>query len=64
MLFLQGTRDALADIKLIRQVTGKLAKATLVTFDGADHSFKAGKNVMIPQLVESTSVWINGLTTK
>ena len=64
MLFLQGTRDALADIKLIKQVTGKLANATLVTFDGADHSFKAGKNVMIPQLAESTSEWVNGLTTK
>ena len=64
MLFLQGTRDALADIKLIDQVTGKLPNATLVTFAGADHSFKAGKNVMIPQLVESTSAWINGLATK
>ena len=64
MLFLQGTRDAIADIKLIKQVTGKLANATLVTFDGADHSFKAGKNVMIPQLAESTSEWVNGLTTK
>jgi len=61
MLFLQGTRDALADIKLIEEVTSGLPKATLVTFEGADHSFKAGKNVMIPQLVESASAWVSGL---
>ena len=64
MLFLQGTRDALADIKLINQVTKGLSNATTVTFDGADHSFKAGKNIMIPQLVEATSAWVNGLATK
>src|ERR1044071_8974818 len=44
MLFLQGTRDALADWDLITQVTKGLPKATLVKFEGADHSFKAGKN--------------------
>ena len=61
MLFLQGTRDALADLKLIKQVTRGLSTATLETFEGADHSFKSGKNVMIPQLVESASGWIEGL---
>ena len=61
MLFLQGTRDALADIKLIEEVTSGLPKATLVRFEGADHSFKAGKNVMIPELVESASAWVGGL---
>jgi predicted alpha/beta-hydrolase family hydrolase len=64
MLFLQGTRDALADIKLIKQVTSQLPKASIVTFDGADHSFKAGKNIMIPQLVEATAEWINSHSTK
>ena len=59
MLFLQGTRDALADLKLIRQVTGGLKAATLVTFEGADHSFKAGKNILIPELAEATSKWID-----
>lgn len=40
MLFLQGTRDALADIKLLRQTAAKLGhRATLATFDDADHSF-------------------------
>jgi hypothetical protein len=56
-VFLQGTRDSLADIKLIKKVTDGLSDATLVKFEGADHSFKAGKNVVIPQLVESVSTW-------
>lgn len=64
MLFLQGTRDALADFKLITEVTDGLPASTLVKFEGADHSFKAGKNVMIPQLVEATSEWIADLLKK
>lgn len=40
MLFLQGTRDALADLGLLRQLTGGLGeRATLHVVDGADHSF-------------------------
>lgn len=40
MLFLQGTRDALADLKLLRPLAKRLGKrATLHLFDDADHSF-------------------------
>jgi predicted alpha/beta-hydrolase family hydrolase len=40
MLFLQGTRDALADLGLITSVCGELgARATLHLVEGADHSF-------------------------
>jgi hypothetical protein len=40
MLFIQGTRDTLADLTLIREVTSELgSKATLHVIDGADHSF-------------------------
>jgi predicted alpha/beta-hydrolase family hydrolase len=40
MLFLQGTRDALADAELMRTVAGRLgARATLRWFDDADHAF-------------------------
>jgi predicted alpha/beta-hydrolase family hydrolase len=40
MLFLQGTRDELAELELIRQQTSKLeGRATLHVVDGADHSF-------------------------
>ena len=40
MLFLQGTRDALADIAIITPLVAELGPAsTLSTIEGADHSF-------------------------
>ena len=40
MLFLQGTRDELADVALMRTVAERLgARATLQFFDDANHSF-------------------------
>ena len=40
MLFLQGTRDALADVDLITRTTASLGKkATLHVVEGADHAF-------------------------
>lgn len=40
MLFLQGTRDALADLDLVRRTTGSLGRrATLHVVEGADHAF-------------------------
>jgi predicted alpha/beta-hydrolase family hydrolase len=40
MLFLQGTRDALADLALLRPVLERVgARATLHVVEGADHSF-------------------------
>lgn len=59
MLFLQGTRDALAELKLIQQVTNSLSKSTLITFEKADHSFKAGKKEFIPELAEASAMWID-----
>ena len=58
MLFLQGTRDELAQWPLIEQVTNDLPTATLFKIEGADHSFKAGKQNTITQLVEATTNWI------
>jgi predicted alpha/beta-hydrolase family hydrolase len=44
MLFLQGTRDDLADLGLITGIcTGLGARATLHAVDGADHSFSVLK---------------------
>ncbi len=41
MLFLQGSRDALADLVLLGPVVARLTpRATLRVVDGADHSFK------------------------
>jgi len=45
MLFLQGTRDALADLKLLRPICAKLSsRATLHSIEGADHSFHVLKS--------------------
>jgi len=45
LLFLQGTRDELADLKLIESVTAGLGtRATLRIFDDADHSFHVRKS--------------------
>ena len=44
MLFLQGTQDELAELKLLKSVTQALGKqATLTLFEAADHSFHAPK---------------------
>jgi uncharacterized protein len=65
MLFLQGTRDELAELELIRSVTGKLgALATLELFDDADHSFhvraRSGRNdaQVREAMLESVVAWI------
>lgn len=57
MLFLQGTRDALADIGLMEEVTDRHKLATLRRFEGADHSFKAGKQDLIPVLASAIREW-------
>ena len=61
MLFLQGTRDALADIHLMEQVCGSLPAAALKKFEGADHSFKAGKLDLIMPLAEAIRHWSSSL---
>jgi predicted alpha/beta-hydrolase family hydrolase len=49
MLFMQGTRDQLADLQLLQKLVGQLgARATLKLFQDADHSFhvpaRTGRN--------------------
>jgi hypothetical protein len=49
MLFLQGTRDALAELEQLRPVCDRLGdRATLALFEDADHSFhvpaRSGRN--------------------
>jgi len=44
MLFLQGTRDDLAELELVIALAGELgSRATLKVFDDADHSFHVRK---------------------
>ena len=58
MLFLQGTRDTLAQWNLIEEVCSALPKATLIRLEGADHSFKKGKEDLVPLLADETLKWI------
>jgi len=58
MLFLQGTRDALASLPLIEKVCEELPSATLVKFEGADHSFKIKKGDAMNDLLLNTSKWM------
>jgi len=58
MLFLQGTKDTLATWDMIESVCASLKKAKLVKFEGADHSFKAGKKDIMSLLVQATNEWI------
>lgn len=39
MLFFAGTRDAFADLNLLKKTVGRLDRAVLEIVDGADHSF-------------------------
>jgi uncharacterized protein len=65
MLFLQGTRDELADLELIRGVTGKLPTATLHVVEGADHAFhvlaRSGRNdaEVVEELAAALRGWID-----
>ena len=65
MLFLQGTRDELADLELIRGVTDSLgALATLEPFDDADHAFhvraRSGRNdaQVRDAMLDAMAAWI------
>lgn len=65
MLFLQGTRDELADLALIQSVTDGLgAPATLELFDDADHSFhvraRSGRNdaQVRDAMLDAMTAWI------
>lgn len=68
MLFLQGTRDELADLTLLEPLVERLGKhATLKKIDGADHSFhvlaRSGRNdrEVLEELAETTARWIAAL---
>jgi uncharacterized protein len=58
MLFLQGTKDALANIVLVEKVCHGLQNASLIQFENADHSFKRGKKDFIVDLSTKTKEWL------
>ena len=68
MLFLQGTRDALANLELLRPILQGLGeRATLKAIEGADHSFHVLKRsgttdpAVLALLAESVAVWADRL---
>ena len=68
MLFLQGTRDQFADLKLLRPVCANLGKrATLHEFPTADHSFhmlkSSGKTdaEVMRELAQAVRAWADSL---
>jgi predicted alpha/beta-hydrolase family hydrolase len=62
MLFLQGSRDDLAKWDLIESVCKPLKNATLIRFEGADHSFRvSGKKTIVPELAAAVAKWIEEL---
>jgi predicted alpha/beta-hydrolase family hydrolase len=58
MLFLQGTRDELANWTLIEPLCASLKSATLIKVEGANHAFKAGKQNIMQLLADTTHEWI------
>jgi len=69
MLFLQGTRDGLADLGLLRPVVAALgAKATLHVIEGGDHGFavlkKSGRtnDEALAEVLDTLAAWIDKLS--
>jgi predicted alpha/beta-hydrolase family hydrolase len=68
MLFLQGTRDTLADLSLLQPLTSQLGKrATLHIVDGGDHSFhvlkRSGRTdeLVLEELADTVQNWTEQL---
>lgn len=68
MLFLQGTRDALAEMSLLEPVVKKLGSAaTLHPVKEADHSFhvlkRSGRNdgEVLDEVLDTFAAWVDGV---
>ena len=66
LLFIQGTRDALAELALLREVVANLGpKATLRLFEDADHSFHVRKSCGLTDtqvqssIIDTVATWID-----
>jgi predicted alpha/beta-hydrolase family hydrolase len=69
MLFLQGSRDALADLRYLYPLIDRLGQgATLKVFEDADHSFhvrkSSGRNdsEIRAEMLDALAHWIAGVT--
>ena len=68
MLFLQGTRDALADLALLQPLVDRLGKrATLKLFQDADHSFhvpaRSGRKdpAVRREMLDAFAAWVEAV---
>jgi len=67
MLFVQGTRDTLCDLELLRPVLARLPRATLHTIEGGDHSFRVPRRAgrtdadVWAEIVAVAARWLGGL---
>ena len=67
MLFLSGTRDALAELNLLEPTVADLPNATLHLLDTADHSFKVLKRSrsstedVFDEIARITAEWARGI---
>ena len=71
MLFIQGTRDQLADLGLLQTVVGKLgARASLKLFQDADHSFhvpaRTGRKdaEVMAEMAQALADWIEPVASR
>jgi predicted alpha/beta-hydrolase family hydrolase len=69
MLFLQGSRDALAELKLVKSLCAGLGKrAELFVVDGGDHSFHMLKNAkrsddeVLDEIVNKVAGWMDTIS--
>jgi predicted alpha/beta-hydrolase family hydrolase len=69
MLFLQGTRDALAETRLMETLVDRLGgRATLRLFPDADHSFhvparsERGDAEVRAEMLDAFAAWLEGIT--
>jgi uncharacterized protein len=64
MLFLQGSRDMLADLKLLKPLCKKVKNAELFIIEGGDHSFhmlksaKRSDEEVLDEVVEKAAGWM------
>jgi predicted alpha/beta-hydrolase family hydrolase len=67
MLFLQGTRDRLAELERLRPLLAAIPRATLSVFEGADHSFHLPKSAgrtdddLLSEMARTVADWTSSL---
>jgi predicted alpha/beta-hydrolase family hydrolase len=70
LLFLQGTRDALAELGAIRAVCAALPRATLHVVDDADHGFHVPKRTgrddaaALEELADVSASWMKAVAAR